>query len=188
MNDILAWTHDVFLYKSAIFFCLQQQQGHDFKTPRVEPAGSPSEWREKLPSVETEDGGATPAAELMHTVSFYRYELSYSIQYMDTNNRSLNPENPTSSSKYMYQFAQFCRKQRGGVTVTPHAKIVRNASIPSISEEDEDDEGAENEKAKDDLEQRIKKLQKEVEEQMQRRMQASKGRKKNFPLEMRSAP
>ena len=87
----------------------------------------------------------------------------------------------------MYQFAQFCRKQRGGVTVTPHAKIVRNASIPSISEEDED-EGAENEKAKDDLEQRIKKLQKEVEEQMQRRMQASKGRKNFSPLEMRSAP
>ena len=108
-------------------------QTHDFKTPRID-AMKNSPIREHLHSVESEDGGATPASDLIHTVSFYR-------------------------------------KQRGpNVTVTPHAKIVRKA-IPSISEEDEDDEnGAE----KDDLEGRIKKLQTEVEEQMQRRMQSSK--------------
>ena len=46
--------------------------------------------------------------------------------------------------------------------------------MPNISEEDEDEE---NDLERDDLENRIKKLQTEVEEQMQRRMQASKGRK-----------
>jgi actin-binding protein anillin len=89
--------------------------------------------REHLHSVENEDGGATPASDLIHTVSFYR-------------------------------------KQRGpNVTVTPHAKIIRKV-IPSISEEVEDENSTE----KDDLEERIKKLQTEVEEQTQRRMQASK--------------
>ena len=46
--------------------------------------------------------------------------------------------------------------------------------MPNISEEDEDEE---NDLERDDLENRIKKLQSEVEEQMQRRMQASKGMK-----------
>ena len=49
-----------------------QTQNHDFKTPRVDPIQS-SPLREQLPSVETEDGGATPASDLIHTVSFYRY-------------------------------------------------------------------------------------------------------------------
>ena len=105
----------------------------DFKTPRIEPMKN-SPMKDNLPYVETEDGIATPASDLMHTVSFYR-------------------------------------KQRGPiVNVTPHAKIIRKV-IPSINEEEEDnDSGSE----KDDLEDRIKKLQTEVEEQMQRRMQASK--------------
>ena len=106
----------------------------DFKTPRIEPVRN-SPMRDNLPSVETEDGVATPASDLMHTVSFYR-------------------------------------KQRGtNVNITPHAKITRNV-IPSINEEEEEDD--ESEQEKDDLEDRIKKLQTEVEEQMQRRMQASK--------------
>ena len=46
--------------------------------------------------------------------------------------------------------------------------------MPNISEEDEDEE---NDLVRDDLENRIKKLQSEVEEQMQRRMQASEGMK-----------
>ena len=106
---------------------------HDFKTPRIEHIRN-SPIRDHLPSVETEDGGATPASDLIHTVSFYR-------------------------------------KQRGpNVTVTPHAKIARKV-IPSISEEDEDEQ---NGVEKDDLEEKINKLQKEIDEQMQRRMQTSK--------------
>ena len=105
---------------------------HDFKTPKIEPLRN-SPIREKLPSVESEDGCATPASDLIHTVSFYRKQRT-----------------PNS-------------------TTTPHTKIIRK-TIPSISEEDE----SENEREKDDIEVKIKNLESELDEQMQRRMQASK--------------
>jgi actin-binding protein anillin len=64
----------------------------------------------------------------------------------------------------------FYRKQRTpNSTTTPHTKIIRN-TITSISEEDE----SENEREKDDIEVKIKNLASELDEQMQRRMQASK--------------
>ena len=77
----------------------------------------------------------------------------------------------TTPASDLMHTVSFYRKQRGpNVNVTPHTKIIRKV-IPSINEEEEDDDSS---PEKDNLEHRIQKLQSEVEEQMQRRMQASK--------------